>query len=91
MSVDELFWAGQSVYLEDIFLPVIIGVLVFVPVLVILFVYGFGRRYLLWKRGQPDGEWSTGPLPRFPRSERPVPEWRRQRPAPLSGNGPPHA
>ena len=35
MSVDELFWTGQAVYIEDIFLPVIIGVLVFVPLLVL--------------------------------------------------------
>ena len=47
MSVDELFWTGQAVYIEDIFLPVIIGVLVFVPLLVIIFAYGFGRRYML--------------------------------------------
>jgi Fe-S oxidoreductase/nitrate reductase gamma subunit len=60
MSVNELFWNGQMVYIQDIFLPVIIGVLVFVPVLVILFVYGFGRRYKLWRKGQPDrrvGNW----------------------------------
>jgi Fe-S oxidoreductase len=60
MSVDELFWTGQAVYIEDIFLPVIIGVLVFVPLLVILFAYGFGRRYMLWHRGQPEdrsGNW----------------------------------
>jgi Fe-S oxidoreductase len=54
MSIDELFWAGQAVYIEDIFWPVIIGVLVFIPVLVILFVYGFGRSWMLWKRGQPE-------------------------------------
>ena len=60
MSVNELFWNGQMVYIQDIFLPVIIGVLVFVPVLVLLFVYGFGRRYKLWRKGQPDnrrGNW----------------------------------
>jgi Fe-S oxidoreductase len=54
MSADEMFWAGQAVYIEDIFLPVIIGVLVFVPLLVIIFAYGFGRRYLLWNKGQPE-------------------------------------
>jgi Fe-S oxidoreductase len=60
MSADEIFWAGQAVYIEDIFLPVIIGVLVFVPLLVIIFAYGFGRRYMLWHRGQPEdrsGNW----------------------------------
>ena len=60
MSVNEIFWNGQMVYIQDIFLPVIIGVLVFVPVLVVLFVFGFGRRYKLWRKGQPDrrtGNW----------------------------------
>jgi Fe-S oxidoreductase/nitrate reductase gamma subunit len=60
MSVDELFWTGQAVYIQDIFLPVIIGVLVFVPVLAVVFAYGFGRRYMLWHRGQPEdrsGNW----------------------------------
>ena len=60
MSLDEIFWTGQAVYIEDIFLPVIIGVLVFVPLLVLLFAYGFGRRYMLWHRGQPEdrsGNW----------------------------------
>jgi len=60
MSVNELFWMGQAVYIEDIFPPVLIGVLVFVPLLIILFAYGFGRRYLLWHRGQPadrSGNW----------------------------------
>jgi len=60
MSLDELFWAGQGIYITEIFLPIIIGVLVFVPLLVILFAFGFGRRYRLWKLGQPDdrsGNW----------------------------------
>ncbi|MFC1938046.1 heterodisulfide reductase-related iron-sulfur binding cluster [Chloroflexota bacterium] len=60
MSLSELFWAGQKVYLTEIFLPVIIGVLVFVPLLAILFAFGFGRHYRLWKLGQPDdrsGNW----------------------------------
>jgi len=60
MSLRELFWAGQEVYITEIFLPVIIGVLVFVPLLAILFGFGFGRRYRLWKLGQPDdrsGDW----------------------------------
>jgi Fe-S oxidoreductase len=54
MSVDELFWTGQGIYIEDIFLPVIIGVLVFTPLLILIFVYGFGRRCLLWHKGQPE-------------------------------------
>jgi len=54
MSLGELFWAGQLVYIEEIFLPVIIGVLIFIPVLLILFAFGFLRHYRLWKLGQPD-------------------------------------
>ena len=60
MSSSELFWAGQLIYINDIFLPVIIGVLIFVPVLVVLFAFGFLRHYRLWKLGQPDdraGNW----------------------------------
>jgi len=60
MSLRELFWAGQEVYITEVFLPVIIGVLVFVPLLVILFAFGFGRHYRLWKLGQADnrsGSW----------------------------------
>jgi len=60
MSLSELFWAGQQIYLTEVFLPVIIGVLVFVPLLAALFAFGFGRHYRLWKLGQPDdrsGNW----------------------------------
>ena len=52
MTLRELFWAGQEVYLTEIFLPVIVAVLIFVPLLAILFVFGFGRHYQLWKLGQ---------------------------------------
>jgi len=54
MSLNEIFWAGQLIYIKDIFLPVIIGALVFMPVLAAAFVFGFGRSYRLWKLGQPD-------------------------------------
>jgi len=54
MSLSELFWADQMVYIKDIFLPIIIGVLVFVPILVAAFIFGFGCNYRLWKLGQPD-------------------------------------
>lgn len=60
MSSSELFWAGQLIYIRDIFLPIIIGTLVFVPLLVAAFVFGFRRHYRLWKLGQPDdrsGHW----------------------------------
>ncbi len=53
-SLRELFWASQEVYLNDIFLPIIIGVLIFVPVLVLIFIFGFCRRYRLWKVGQAE-------------------------------------
>ncbi|MFC2056000.1 heterodisulfide reductase-related iron-sulfur binding cluster [Chloroflexota bacterium] len=54
MSLRELFWAGQKVYISEIFLPIIIGVLILVPLLAILFAFGFARHYRLWKLGQPD-------------------------------------
>jgi Fe-S oxidoreductase/nitrate reductase gamma subunit len=60
MSPSELFWSGQEVFLKDIYLPIIIGVLVFAVPLLVLFLFGFLRRYRLWKLGQPDdrsGHW----------------------------------
>ncbi len=60
MSLRELFWAGQEVYIEDIFPPILLGVALFVLLLIVLFAFGFGRRYLLWRLGQPDdrsGNW----------------------------------
>jgi Fe-S oxidoreductase len=54
MSLRELFWAGQEVYIMDIFLPVIIGVAVFVPVGLALLAFGFWRRARLWKLGQQE-------------------------------------
>ncbi|MFC1933160.1 heterodisulfide reductase-related iron-sulfur binding cluster [Chloroflexota bacterium] len=54
MSLPELFWVGQKVYISEVFLPIIIGVLIFVPVLIVLFAFGFWRRYRLWKCGQPE-------------------------------------
>ncbi len=35
-------------------MPIIIGVAIFFPVIIALFVFGFGRRYRLWKLGQAD-------------------------------------
>jgi len=60
MSLREIFWAGQEIYLTEVFLPVIIAVLLFVPFLAALFLFGFGRHYRLWKLGQPEdrsGQW----------------------------------
>jgi len=61
-SLRELFWTGQQVYITEIFMPVIIGVAIFLPVIIVLFVFGFGRRYRLWKLGQADNrsdKWLT--------------------------------
>jgi hypothetical protein len=54
MSLSELFWAGQKVYIEEIFPPILIGVALFFILLIILFLFGFGRRYRIWKLGQPE-------------------------------------
>ncbi len=54
MSLGELFWAGQLVYITEVFRPIIIAFLILVPVLVILFAFGFFRRYRLWRLGQPE-------------------------------------
>ena len=60
MTLRELFWAGQEVYIMEIFLPIIIGVLVFLPLFLLAFAFGFGRRARLWRLGQPEdrsGNW----------------------------------
>lgn len=54
MSLRELFWSGQEVYMTEVFLPIIIAVAIFLPVIIVLFVIGFGRRYRLWRVGQAD-------------------------------------
>jgi len=54
MSLSELFWAGQEVYINEIFPPILIGVALFFILLIILFAFGFGRRYMVWKLGQAD-------------------------------------
>lgn len=48
------FWDGQLAYIQDIFLPVIIGFLVFSPALAALFAFGFVRRWFLWRLGGKD-------------------------------------
>jgi len=58
----EIFWAGQEVYIINVFMPVIIGVAIFSPIIITLFVLGLGRRYQLWRVGQPDNrtdKWPT--------------------------------
>ena len=48
------FWTGQLGYIDDIFKPIIIAVLILSPVLIVLFALGFYRRYRVWRLGQPD-------------------------------------
>jgi Fe-S oxidoreductase/nitrate reductase gamma subunit len=47
----EIFWAIQESYLFNIFLPIIIGFLIFSCVLIVLFALGFLRRWSLWRLG----------------------------------------
>ncbi len=51
-ALRELFWAGQEVYITEVFRPIIIGVAIFFPAIIALFIFGFGRRYRLWRVGQ---------------------------------------
>ncbi|MFC1963892.1 heterodisulfide reductase-related iron-sulfur binding cluster [Chloroflexota bacterium] len=54
MSLREVFWSGQLIYIQEIFLPVIIGALIFFPLLFIVAGLGYWRRARLWKLGQPE-------------------------------------
>ncbi len=61
-ALRELFWAGQMPYITEVFMPIIIGVAIFFPVLMALFLLGFARRYRLWQVGQSDSrsdKWFT--------------------------------
>ncbi len=61
-SLRELFWAGQEVYITEVFMPIIIGVAIFFPIIIVLFIFGFYRRYQLWRLGQADNrseKWFT--------------------------------
>ena len=62
MSLREIFWAGQEIYIMEVFPPILIGVLIFVPLFVLIFAFGFWRRARLWKLGQPEdrsGNWAA--------------------------------
>jgi len=48
------FWTGQLEYIQDIFKPIIIAVLIFSPALLALFALGFYRRCQLWRLGRED-------------------------------------
>ncbi|MFC2051578.1 heterodisulfide reductase-related iron-sulfur binding cluster [Chloroflexota bacterium] len=54
MSLRELFWMGQEIYISEVFFPVIVAFLIFVPLLVLLFAFGFWRRFGLCRLGQPE-------------------------------------
>lgn len=58
----QLFWSSQQVYITEVFMPVIIGVALFSPILIAIFVFGFWRRSRLWNLGQAEdrsGRWLT--------------------------------
>ncbi len=48
------FWQEQQVFITKIILPVVIVVLVLTPVLLALAVFGFVRRWRLWRLGRPE-------------------------------------
>jgi len=48
------FWTGQLEYIQDIFKPIIIAVLILSPILIALFALGFYRRCQLWRLGRED-------------------------------------
>jgi len=50
-SSRELFWIIQETYILKIFLPIIIAVLILSVALIVLFAFGFYRRYSLWRLG----------------------------------------
>jgi Fe-S oxidoreductase/nitrate reductase gamma subunit len=50
----ELFWEGQLVYIQEMYLPVIIGFLVFSLALIGLSAYGLFRHYMLWRMGDSE-------------------------------------
>jgi len=49
-----MFWTGQLEYIQDIFKPIVIAVLILSPILFALFALGFYRRYRLWRLGGKD-------------------------------------
>jgi len=48
------FWTAQISYINDIFKPIIIAFLILVPGFIVLFAFGFYRRYRLWRLGKGD-------------------------------------
>jgi len=47
-------WTEQLEYIDDIFKPIIIGVLIFSSMLIAMFAFGLYRRATIWRLGQKD-------------------------------------
>ncbi len=60
-SLRELFWAGQEVYITEVFMPIIIVAAVLFPIIIALFVFGFWRRCWLWMAGQKENRFEKWP------------------------------
>lgn len=60
-SLRELFWAGQEVYITEVFMPIIMIAAILFPIIIALFVFGFWRRYRLWKVGQAENRFEKWP------------------------------
>ncbi len=48
------FWQEQQVFITKIIFPGVIVVLVLTPALLVLAVFGFARRWRLWRVGRPE-------------------------------------
>jgi hypothetical protein len=54
-SLNRLFWARQEIFIMNVFLPIIIGVLIILIGLAGLFVLSFWwRHYRLWRLGKEE-------------------------------------
>lgn len=60
-SLRELFWAGQEVYITEVFMPIIIIAAILFPIIIALFVFGFWRRCWLWMAGQKENRFEKWP------------------------------
>lgn len=49
----KIFWAGQEVYITEVFRPIVIAFLFLSPILIALFALGLIRHYQLWRLGKP--------------------------------------
>ncbi len=60
-SLRELFWAGQEVYITEVFMPIIIIAAILFPIIIALLVLGFWRRCWLWMAGQKENRFEKWP------------------------------